>query len=385
MQRRTEQPPIPTTIGYPKPIWGLKRLPLDILLCHPPVTLGGVRLYPDASTGIRRGPNFMQFSSRYDGRRLPARPPFSLARCFKSLVDWFDYAYAVLPAAAAWVRSPSFRLGEKHPPSVIHLRGLFSRDTLHITRPQDGKAPRSAMSRPLAKVALLAVLLAAGYLAFTVTSGGPSLASAPSEETPTLGAFSLHASADSMARKISEVVPPQADQSIPLATPVKTLQSSIEPQIAATVTAAETSAEAAHPISVAVAAPVATAAPEVHTAVAPLATPAPAVSPATRPASSYYTAPEIRAFAATAGWSAEHLDGVVQVAWCESTNNAAAVGGMGAHGLMQVMPFWFRVAGIDMASWSDPVSNLKVALVAFQTDIAESRAPWSAWDCKPGR
>ena len=241
------------------------------------------------------------------------------------------------------------------------------------------------MNRPLAKVTLFAILLVASYAALTVTGGGPSLASAPSEGTATLGAFSIQAAPDGVAQKISEVVSPEADQSTPLATPVKTLQSSIEPQAAPAVTAAETSAEAAKPAPALILAAVPTATPDARPAAAPVAPPALVPPPMPHATSNYYTAPEIRAFAAAAGWDAEHLDSVVQVAWCESTNNAAAIGGGGAQGLMQVMPFWFRVAGVDVASWSDPVSNLKVALVAFQTDIAESKAPWSAWDCKPGR
>ncbi|MEP7216448.1 MAG: lytic transglycosylase domain-containing protein, partial [Anaerolineaceae bacterium] len=260
----------------------------------------------------------------------------------------------------------------------------FSRDALHIARQRADDVPRSVMNRPLAKVALFATLLAASYAALTITGGGPSLASAPSVETATLGSFSTQSAPDGVAQKTSEVVSPQADESTPVATPVKTLQSSIEPQAAPAVTAAETSAEAAKPVPAPIVAAAPTSVPAVSAPVVPVVTPASAPAVVPPAGSSYHTAQEIRAFAAAAGWDAEHLDDVVQVAWCESTNNAAAVGGMGAYGLMQVMPFWFRVAGIDMANWSDPVSNLKVALVAFRTDIAESKAPWSAWDCKPG-
>lgn len=331
----------------------------------------------------------MQFSSRYDRRRIAARPALSFAGCFKSLVDWFDYAYAVLPAAASLVRNPPFRLSATRTPSVIHLRSPFSRDPLDIASGQGAKAPRSVMTRPLAKVTLFAILLLTSYAALTVTGGGPSLASAPSAETATPGAFSVQAAPDGVTQKTSEVVSPEADQSTLFATPVKTLQSSIEPQAAPAVTAAETSAEAAKPIPAPIlaATPMATptATQDARTVAAPAAPTASVPPPVPQVKSNYYTAPEIRAFAAAAGWDAKHLDSVVQVAWCESTNNAAAIGGGGAQGLMQVMPFWFRVAGVDVASWSDPVSNLKVALVAFQADIAESKPPWSAWDCKPER
>ncbi len=332
----------------------------------------------------------MQFSSRYDGRRLPARPSFTLARCFKSLVDWFDYAYAAVPAAAAWVRNPSLQLSGRRSPAVIHLRGTFGREAV-FTPNYIEKSHRRGLPRPLAKVGLFAAVVTGAYLVFALAAGGPSHASAPTYQAASITVLNSQPASNSTAQRIFEFQQPQSAETVTVATPVKTLQSAIEAKATtAAVTAAETSAEAVQPIAAPVAPskPVATAAPEVHTAAAPVATPAPQVASipaiAPRPASTFHTAADIRSFAATAGWSSDQLDAVVQVAWCESSYNAAAIGGSGARGLMQIMPLWFTEAGVDLASWSDPVTNLKVALVAFRTRAAESGGdPWSAWDCQP--
>ncbi len=95
-----------------------------------------------------------------------------------------------------------------------------------------------------------------------------------------------------------------------------------------------------------------------------------------------YSESEIRALALEAGWAGEHLDDLVLIAWCESRFMPAARG-MWALGLMQVMPFWFEVAGEDLSQWSNPVTNLRVALVAFETDVKQGKDPWAAWQCLP--
>lgn len=235
----------------------------------------------------------------------------------------------------------------------------------------------------MVKLALFSGLLASLYLAFAITTGGASLASAPSDEGRTVAAYSSHVAPDGAAQKVAEVIPLQVEQSVAAATPVKTLQSAIEPIPAASVTAAEASIEAVKPAPPPIAETVVAAAPETPPAVVPVVPPAPA--PASPSGPRYHTAAEIRGFAATAGWSADQLDHVVQVAWCESTYNAAALGRYGTLGLMQLMPFWFDIAGIDRANWADPVSNLRVALVVYQDGIATSRDPWSAWECVPTR
>lgn len=119
-------------------------------------------------------------------------------------------------------------------------------------------------------------------------------------------------------------------------------------------------------------------------AAVPLARPASAGIPEALPAFSglTYTESEVRSLALEAGWAEEHLDDLVLIAWCESRLMPDARGAW-ALGLMQVMPFWFDVAGEDIAQWSNPVTNLKVALVAFKSDIARGLDPWAAWQCLP--
>ena len=278
-----------------------------------------------------------------------------------------------------------------HSPAVIHLRGPFSQDGRANTREVSNRTPRQALHRQLVKGALFSAALAGVYFAFVVATGGASQASAPAPaNVATTAAFDIRSAIDSPTQKVVEVLAAgEPAQTATIATPVKTLQSAIVAAAAAPiVTAAETSAEAVKPVPVpivvAAVTPAATA-PPVPTVTAPIATPAADRPPvlASRPASTIYTGAEIRVFAAAAGWDSAHLDDVVQVAQCESSNNAAATSWAGAYGLMQIMPFWFREAGVDFATWADPVSNLKVALVAYHAGIAESKGPWSAWACQP--
>jgi hypothetical protein len=93
---------------------------------------------------------------------------------------------------------------------------------------------------------------------------------------------------------------------------------------------------------------------------------------------------EIMAAAAAAGWPADRLDEVSRVAWCESRFRPDAVG-YGTYGLMQLIPHWFEATGTDFALWSDPVTNLRVALFAFTADIENGKTPWGPWSCKPGQ
>ncbi len=95
-----------------------------------------------------------------------------------------------------------------------------------------------------------------------------------------------------------------------------------------------------------------------------------------------FEASEVRSLALTAGWPEERVDALVQVAWCESRFKQDVVG-PGPLGLMQIMPFWFPLAEVDIAFWSDPVVNLQVALFVYEMDITTGRQPWAAWVCKP--
>ena len=119
---------------------------------------------------------------------------------------------------------------------------------------------------------------------------------------------------------------------------------------------------------------------------APTATPAPP-TPTAAPAWDYHpvaqlSAAEVSAAAASAGWPANLIPQVVEVSWCESSHRPNASNGW-AYGVMQLVPNWFDFAGVDFAEWTDPVTNLRVALAAYEYDIARGNAPWTQWVCRP--
>jgi hypothetical protein len=94
------------------------------------------------------------------------------------------------------------------------------------------------------------------------------------------------------------------------------------------------------------------------------------------------SAAEVTAAAASAGWPAQLIPQVVEVAWCESSYRPNASNGW-AYGVMQLVPGWFDFAGVGFAEWTDPVVNLRVAYAVFQYDASEGHAPWHQWVCKP--
>ncbi len=149
---------------------------------------------------------------------------------------------------------------------------------------------------------------------------------------------------------------------------------------AATATATDTATpEATATTEQAISEPTATSLP-------PTATPA-LPTPVPTPAWDYYpvnqlSAADVRAAAASAGWPAELLDAVVDVAWCESSYRPNATNGW-AYGMMQMVPNWFDYAGVDFAHWTDPVANLRVAYAAYRYDISKGNAPWTQWVCRP--
>ncbi|MDZ7728733.1 MAG: transglycosylase SLT domain-containing protein [Dehalococcoidia bacterium] len=89
------------------------------------------------------------------------------------------------------------------------------------------------------------------------------------------------------------------------------------------------------------------------------------------------TAGEVRILAREAGWPESRLDEVVAVARCESTLNPRARNAANSrvYGLMQVHRLWFDYAGISLSQWHDPLVNLRVALAAFNYDIARGNPP----------
>ena len=115
-------------------------------------------------------------------------------------------------------------------------------------------------------------------------------------------------------------------------------------------------------------------------------TPAPAATtaPAPAPGPSVLSYSYIYDLALQAGWPADRADEVARVAYCESSYRPRAVG-YGTYGLMQLVPLWFSASGTDFDLWSDPLTNLKVALFAFETDLSYGNDPWAPWGCKPWR
>lgn len=109
-------------------------------------------------------------------------------------------------------------------------------------------------------------------------------------------------------------------------------------------------------------------------------TPAPTSAPAPGPSVLSYSA--IYDLALQAGWPADRADQVARVAFCESRYRPGAIG-YGTYGLMQLVPLWFSASGTDFELWSDPLTNLRVALYAFETDMSYGNDPWAPWSCKP--
>jgi hypothetical protein len=48
-----------------------------------------------------------------------------------------------------------------------------------------------------------------------------------------------------------------------------------------------------------------------------------------------------------------------------------------------MMPFWFTAAGLEPSQWSDPVTNMRAALFAYQEHERNHADPWGPWTCKP--
>lgn len=128
--------------------------------------------------------------------------------------------------------------------------------------------------------------------------------------------------------------------------------------------------------------PAPTEAPAEPTPVPPTATPT-AAPPAPAPGPSVLSYSAIYDLALQAGWPADRADEVARVAYCESRYRPGAIGYGTTYGLMQLVPLWFSASGTDFNLWSDPLTNLKVALYAFETDMSYGNDPWAPWSCKP--
>lgn len=310
------------------------------------------------------------------------------------LAGWVDYGVAIVLAAGRLVRVPARAAEAEFEPAYVRLAADgFEAPVAEYGRPYWNAPVRPAQPwfvRP-AEVIMLSLSF---FLAAHLLAGGTASVSAPQ-----LRSWSLVAS-NTAPGQVSTVLVPSAQT----ATPAQSVTVTVEPSAAALADSPRDEASAAPaagmerepapapaPASGLGAAAVPAAGHEAPTP-APAAVEAPAAQPSAAPAAPA-TPPRaaaagvlsydaIVAAAAAAGWPADRLDQVARVAWCESRFRPDAVG-YGTYGLMQLIPFWFEATGTDFALWSDPVTNLRVALYAFAADVEHGNSVWGPWSCKP--
>lgn len=310
-------------------------------------------------------------------------------RTTRSTAAWIDFGVAVMVACLERLRAPMPQPAAEPGlvAQAITVRGGEAVVTaVHFPAP----SPRRSIG-PAATLAVAAAALAATVGARTVVlSGfGSGLAALASDSSllslrpsaPHSGG--AHPVAATVIIEISPEAPSMpATTGRPMAGGILELDlvrmaEPEDPPASLAVVESEVAGAAAEPsVPVAAATPAATVEP-----VAP--PPAPAIA-SSLPAFAgvVYTADQIRSLALQAGWPSEALDDLVEVARCESAFRPDVVG-QRALGLMQMMPFWFPLAGLDPEMWSDPVVNLRAALFAYHADLDQGREPWAAWTCKP--
>ncbi|MBK7724095.1 MAG: lytic transglycosylase domain-containing protein [Dehalococcoidia bacterium] len=309
---------------------------------------------------------------------MTARLPEEPMRVTSWLAGWLDYVFAIVLVASRWLRLPVAR-----PVDEPVMLSAFAPAMSDQYSPRWNESAPRQQSGAFIRVAEIVMLSISFFLAAHLLSGGT-----PTVAAPDLGAFGLlseraHAETlpvPSAASKLVEV-PAGSFAQQPAANSTETAAASTRDEEAALL--AEPAAADTAAASVQEAAPVPPAAVEL-----PAPAPAPPAPVATVAANlptlpdRYLTAEEIRSAALAAGWPAAIIPQLERVAWCESRYHTHAQY-LGALGLMQLLPFWFDVAGLDRAMWADPVVNLKAAYVAY---IEHERAfgdPWHAWTCKP--
>lgn len=288
------------------------------------------------------------------------------ARVTSWLAGWIDYALAIVFAAGRLLRVP---------------------------RASTAPAAHAPSQHWLVRPAEVAMLTVSFFLTAHLISGGTDSVSAP--QLNPLSMLSTAASADeplpgmatTYARDLrggtvvvvvtaspsGAPTPAESEMPPPSATP--------EPAAAPAPGAAAMGASAATPVAEPPATPP-PAPPPPPPSPSPEPTPSPTPAPAP-PKSGPLTYAEVVAAAAAAGWPAGLQADAARVAWCESRNRPDAIGYGVTYGLMQLIPLWFEAVGLDFSTWSDPVSNMRAALAAYQSDIASGSPAWSAWTCKP--
>lgn len=303
------------------------------------------------------------------------------------LAAWADYGFAIALVAGRLLRIPVRAAESEFEPAYLRLasEGYEGYAPEQFGRPR-GREPRAPSQPWFVRPAEIVMLSISFFLAAHLLSGGTASVSAPQ-----LNPFAM-LSTSASAGQVSTLLVPSSPSVAPVASLTVTVESAVGAATAG-VTVEQPAAEApatepvpaAAPDSGPSAASVSVPAPAPTAEPAPAPAPPPAAAPAPPPpvaAAGVLSYSEIVAAAAAAGWPAERLDEVSRVAWCESRFRPDAVG-YGTYGLMQLIPYWFDATGTDFALWSDPVTNLRVALFAFAADIEYGKTPWGPWSCKP--
>ena len=307
------------------------------------------------------------------------------------LAGWLDYVFALLLVAGRRIFAPLVR-GAREPA----IGREFAAEVVIGEAPawaERAKGADSTMSGTLVKAAEIVMLSLAFFVAAHLLSGGTPTVTAP--DLNPLGLIPDRARAEALpvpagSGKQIEVQAQTFIYNVPRETPVEAEAETVS-AVTAVTTEEAALAPASEPETAAAAATVAAPAPkpvEQPAAAAPAPAPvtplAPTVTPVQPPVSEgrHLTAAELRTAALAAGWPAETLPQLESVAWCESRFHTHAEY-FGAKGLMQVIPLWFAVAGVDANLWWDPVVNLKAAKAAYDEGVRNGYAPWSAWSCSP--
>jgi len=286
-----------------------------------------------------------------------------LARVTSWLAGWIDYAFAIVFAAGRLLRVPRASAAGAAPSPAQHW----------LVRP--------------AEVAMLTVSF---FLTAHLISGGTDSVSAP--QLNPFSMLSTSASADEplpgMATTYARDLRGGTVVVVVTASPAgaATTAESEPPPPSATPEPAPAPAPGAAAMGASIATPVAEPSatpPPAPEPPAPTPSPEPTPAPAPPPRSGPMSYAEVVAAAAAAGWPASLQEPAARVAWCESRYRPDAIGYGVTYGLMQLIPYWFEAVGLDFALWSDPVSNMRAALAAYQSDIASGSPAWSAWTCKP--
>lgn len=329
-------------------------------------------------------------TSREETPRVAPRRSQEPERVTNWLAGWVDYVFALTLMVSRWLRLPI--VAPSSPQRLATADG--------ISVPESGgpqwhhrveKSPTSALVR----IAEIGMVLVSFFLGAQLLSGTPTVAAPDLSKltlTPDNHGIETRTVPSATAKQI--LVPAEQAVSVVPSTELvvaadvqeSALLAPLPTDDAAAASLPAVTSVAEQPAAVSPS-PEPTAIPEAAAAVAPPAPPAPAPTESSARANPalpdyYLTSDQIAAAALAAGWPPSLIPDVQKVAWCESRYHTHAQY-LGARGLMQVLPFWFDVAGLDFSMWADPVTNLKAAKVAYDSHLSDFGDPWSAWTCKP--